>query len=167
MPHLKGRSAVRERLAKVETAYFGGLSFLMFPYIRAFAFSAVLWLLSVNSARGFSTVLRMRLLKIRQFSSNKNQEPQPSMSTDDEWSVSSDADHTADHSSALDEEIDETFSLERDPAIRQVDSSQPHFKRPSEAFPAAFEDPLQSSKEIAASANTRVTEFFDLTPPGR
>ena len=50
------------------------------------------------------------------------------------------------------------------PANRSIGSSQPPFKRQSQAFEAAFEDPLQASREKPASANSLRTEFFDLSP---
>ena len=100
----------------------------------------------------------------RQFSTTNSQATPLSMSNHDDGSAYSDADHTVDSSSAQSDETDAQISRGSGSAIRSVGSSQPPFKRQSQAFPAAFEDSLQTSSKKPASANTRGTEFFELSP---
>ena len=84
------------------------------------------------------------------------------MSNDEEASDSSEPDNETADSHVNDRVGDATVSRGSGSATRLVDSSQPHFKRPEEPFPAAFEDPLQESNQISAPANTPRTEFFIL-----
>ena len=101
----------------------------------------------------------------RQFSSTNSQAPTPDMSNDDEWSSCSETDHLACNHSAHNVEGQHDFSRKSGLASCSVVSSQPLFKRPSAACPAAFEDPGQTSNMDSAPATTLRTEFFELSPP--
>ena len=100
----------------------------------------------------------------RQFSSTQSQATSHSMSNDGEWSDSTEPDHEAADSQIDDKVGDKTVCGGSGSAIRFVDSSQPPFKRPAEAFLANFDYPLQESDKISAPANTPRTEIFVLSP---
>ena len=98
----------------------------------------------------------------RQFSNSNSQASPPNTLTEEECSVCSDNDHTAESSIAPCEECETDFSWKSGSTIRYVGSSKPPIQYPSVAFPAAYErGPLL----VPILASTLTTEFFELSPP--
>ena len=98
----------------------------------------------------------------RQFSNTENASHTVEVPNDDEWSASSDIDHT-DDSSDNDESVDD-FSRQSGSAFQLVDRPQHSLERVPDAFQAAVEDPMQPCSPMSAAAIDRRTEFFVLSP---
>ena len=98
----------------------------------------------------------------RQFSNSNSQASPHNTLTEEECSVCSDNDHTAESSMAPCDECETDFSRKSGSTISYVGSSKPPIQCPSVAFPAAYErGPLL----VPILASTLTTEFFELSPP--